>query len=317
MLANNRRQPFFAFINYTEAHVPYAPREPYRSRFQEPGTDIDAAMALGRRSPAEHYLMEPFTQSEFQILSRLYDAEIAELSATVGSLLRTLLRYGRFDDTWIVITSDHGEYFGENGLFEHIFGLYNAAIDVPLIIRPPGGTGAPRIDDRAGQLVDLFPTLLATAGIDDLEIRHHGFDLLSQDPAPRRKSIFTECYFPVRFLRALEYRGLEAYKDRVRGHLRRLRALESDGFRLIWSSDGRHEFYDLTKDPGETVNLYESEELADLVDDYLQRLTAKVSEYGANSALPALLEGGITGPAAAPDVDAETRDALRELGYVR
>ena len=100
-------------------------------------------------------------------------------------------------------------------------------------------------------------------------------------------------------------------RDRLAPFRRRLRALETDGLRLIWSSDGRHELYDTHADPGEERNLFGAR--PELAREMLARLARTVDEYGGERQSP------MPGPAgldSGPDLDSEAREALRALGYV-
>ena len=71
-------------------------------------------------------------------LGDLYDDCLLGLDAELGPFFRELRASGRLEDTWVVITSDHGEEFGEHGIFGHGVSLYNQVTHVPLILIPPG-----------------------------------------------------------------------------------------------------------------------------------------------------------------------------------
>jgi arylsulfatase A-like enzyme len=132
--ASNRDRPFFAFLNYFDAHEYRAPEE-YLRRFAPDTSDQQAR----------------------------YDASIAYLDQEVDRLLGELDRRGALDRTIVAITSDHGEQFGEHGLKLHANSLYLPVLDVPLVIRYPAA-GAGRRVDRTVSLRDLPATLLDLAG---------------------------------------------------------------------------------------------------------------------------------------------------------
>jgi len=301
---SDRERPFFVFINYINAHLPHAPPEPYLSRFLTGDVSVEEALELGRQSWSGYYVGKPVGEYEFSVLSDLYDAEVAHLSRRVAELFEALQRDGRFDDTLIVVTSDHGEHIGDHGHLGHQFTLYNATVRVPLLLRLPGGAQSGRVEDRPGQLVDLFPTLLNQLEIPLPPSPVQGIDLLGEG---ERTEVFSEYYYPVQALAMYEGSDDEAAEDTLAAHRRSFRAIEADGMRFIWASDGRHELYDTATDPAESSNLYarnprEAEEFA-------QRLEHIVRAYGDGEAVE--LETGV-----APEFDDQTLEALRALGYV-
>ncbi|MCC6930213.1 MAG: sulfatase-like hydrolase/transferase [Gemmatimonadaceae bacterium] len=129
-------RPFFAFLNYMNAHDPYRAPDSVLARFGD-----------GRR-PVDRY-----------------DAAIARLDEEIGRLLDSLQRRGALDNTIVVVTADHGELFGEHGLRGHANALYRPLLQVPLFVRYPARVprGA-RVQDEVS-LRDIPATLLDLAGI--------------------------------------------------------------------------------------------------------------------------------------------------------
>ncbi len=116
-------RPFFAFLNFFDAHAPYVPPTPYRTMYGKEGLDIDR-----------------------------YHGAIRYMDAEVDRVLRTLERRGVLRNTIVIITSDHGELFGEHGLVGHGNGLYLDQLHVPLVILNAPGVPA---GQRIGELVSL------------------------------------------------------------------------------------------------------------------------------------------------------------------
>jgi arylsulfatase A-like enzyme len=121
------QRPFFAFLNYFDAHEPYLPPEPFDAMF---GPNVP------RRNPRhDHYWN--WTPSEVQAEMDAYDGAIAYLDNQVGQLFDQLEKRGLLDNTLVIITSDHGEEFYEHGIMDHGYSLYMPLLRVPLLISFP------------------------------------------------------------------------------------------------------------------------------------------------------------------------------------
>jgi arylsulfatase A-like enzyme len=156
--------PFFVFINYFDAHEPYLPPRPYDTRFG-PGRE------RGRYSPLHRWLWDvsvghrPMQPEDVREEVDAYDSALAYLDDKVAALLDDLSRRRLLDDTIVIVTSDHGEEFGEHGVFDHGYTLYRQALHVPLII--VGGQRVPkglRITSPVS-LRDIPATIVDTLGM--------------------------------------------------------------------------------------------------------------------------------------------------------
>lgn len=144
------RRPYFAFLNFFDAHEPYAPDAPYDLRFAatEPAT---RQLVLGRRHSA----------AEVQGLRDAYDGAIASLDAQLGRLFDELSRRDALERTIIVVTADHGEEFAEHGYMSHGNGLNFPALHVPLMLRwPKGGVPANFTVAAPVSLADVAATII-------------------------------------------------------------------------------------------------------------------------------------------------------------
>jgi arylsulfatase A-like enzyme/Tfp pilus assembly protein PilF len=125
-----RPEPFFAWVHLYDAHAPYEPPAPYRTRFP--------------RAP--------------------YDGAIAYVDAQVGRLVSALETAGSLDHTIVCVVADHGEGLGEHGEAEHGFFLYDSTLHVPWILRLPEHQHAGTVVAEQVRGVDVLPTLAALAG---------------------------------------------------------------------------------------------------------------------------------------------------------
>jgi arylsulfatase A-like enzyme len=158
-------RPFFAFLNYYDAHAPFVlpagaeyrfglkPRRPADFTFLEVDWELTDKMAF---------------RPVFQELARdSYDNCVAYLDGRLGELLDELQRRGVLDHTVVLVTSDHGEGMGEHHLFDHGESLYRTEIHVPLVIVLPVRQRAMRVVHETVSLRDLPATILDLVGLRD------------------------------------------------------------------------------------------------------------------------------------------------------
>ena len=160
--------PCFVFANYMDGHLPYAPAPPFAGRWAKGGSAVERN-AGDRR------------QAELELAAARHDEAIAGLDRALGELLDRLASSGVLDRWWIVITSDHGEAFGEHGYSQHGKGLHVEQTKVPLLIAPPRGDRLTAREDGVS-LIDVATTIAALGGVDRFG---DGDDLLGPAAAAR------------------------------------------------------------------------------------------------------------------------------------
>jgi arylsulfatase A-like enzyme len=162
---NGRRtdRPFFGFLNYFDAHEPYLPPRGFEGRFGiRPTTRRDYDRLLGFVGA-----VKDARQLRDIVMARdCYDDCIAYLDQELGRLLGELKRRGLLDNTVVIITSDHGEAFGEHGTIGHSYGVYLDEIFVPLVILAPGAPAGRSVNEPAS-LRDLPATVVDLLGLSD------------------------------------------------------------------------------------------------------------------------------------------------------
>jgi arylsulfatase A-like enzyme len=284
-----RDKPFFLFINYMDAHWPYIPPSPFDRLL--PGKDFKFTTKRYTGLVAEVMKLErKVTKKERNHLVSQYDGGIAYLDSEIGNLFTKLKELNLFENTLLIITSDHGESFGRRNFVGHIVSAYQDQIHVPLIIKHPNTNDRALVQNFVS-LVDLVPTVLAVLGYpipDNLD----GKSLLTR-PSENSRPIIAESY-PGSFLWNLH----------PRFH-RQERAIFQGPYKLIVSTAGKRELYDLSDDPNEKMDLFgENSEIG-------KKLETKMSQW-AKSAESAEIEA-----ASASKLDTETINRLKSLGYVR
>jgi arylsulfatase A-like enzyme len=229
--AGERSRPLFLWVHLMEPHSPYAP-PPFTARafaldgpIQPIAPDLEIPFWLvpGQPRDLREYVVR-------------YDEEIAAVDVDVDVLLRGLRELRDSSNMVVVLTADHGEQFLDHGGWEHSTTLYDELIRVPLVIDAPGL--APRNLDTQVQLVDLYPTLLALAGL-QMPGCVSGTSLSSvlagaAGAEPEARPAFAE----------------------IAGSQR---AVRSRGWKLTVFNDGRRQLFDLEHDPGERTNVADAE----------------------------------------------------------
>ena len=151
-------RPFLAFLNYVDAHAPYRlpPGRLHRFGVDPTGTHRDVLIEYWwsvdkTRVPRE----------DLAFAADAYDDCIADLDERLGRLYDQLNERGVLERTWLVITSDHGESFGEHaGVFCHGSSLYQTELHVPLLIIPPGGSAPKQVVKETVSLRDVAATIV-------------------------------------------------------------------------------------------------------------------------------------------------------------
>jgi arylsulfatase A-like enzyme len=230
----HRDRPFFAWVHLFDPHTPHTPPDPYALGLRpaaDEGLDMVPAWVVFR-PPGPR----PFTEAVLGGNTDLYYGEVAYTDRQVGRLLDFLDSRGLGEDTIVVVVADHGENLGEHGILYRHVGLFETTTHVPMLIRWPATAG-----DRKGrrieglvQTIDLFPTLLAGAGLKVPP--SDGVDLRQLKTAGR----------PAVFSEHAEKLGVS-----VRG--RGYRYMLSQGNARFYP-DGPY-LFDETADPAENVNL--------------------------------------------------------------
>jgi arylsulfatase A-like enzyme len=163
-------RPFFLLVWFLDPHAPYQP--PQGVGNTGPG-DSDVPRDIGYYRdlrPFEIKEIAPgFSDAEVGLLRDLYLGEVESVDRRIGNIIKVMEHTGRLDDTYIILTSDHGEAFGEHDWFCHGgTGFYDVLTHVPLIIAGPGLPKGTRISARVSH-VQIVPTLRSLLGLTSSE----------------------------------------------------------------------------------------------------------------------------------------------------
>ncbi|MCO6429535.1 MAG: sulfatase [Deltaproteobacteria bacterium] len=265
-----REKPFFLYLQYMDPHDPYEAPAPYDAEFSGP---------LAARE---------YDEKELALIGA-YDGEIKYVDAKIGELFDWLKSEGLYEDTIIVIFSDHGEQFMERGYQGHADRVYSEEIHVPLIIKAPGLKG--RIAEVVS-LIDVYPTLSELSGA---QFTHtvHGLSLISQLQARKGKGVLAEI---------IRHHNEKGY---LRPNGEKLITLYPMERGLTGHSPGpiSEQYFDLNKDPFELAPLPDAAVLEKLRSEY----EAEYSEILRSK------EGYTVGET---ELDDKTLKQLKTLGYL-
>lgn len=175
-LEENRDRNFFLYLHAIDPHGVYDPPEPHDRWYR----DADPAAMVGKAplDYAESIDPEWAETPSAEARRLLYDGEIRHNDAVIGRFVRELDARGLLDDTLLVFISDHGEWMGELGMWEHRPPGNRPVIHVPLMIVYPGFATPQRIEEPV-QLIDIMPTILELASVDTGNLLMHGDSLVS------------------------------------------------------------------------------------------------------------------------------------------
>lgn len=229
-IRGRQSHPWFAFLNYMEAHDPWFVPAPWDTTF---GADV-RSIALDDLKAASGVPAAPVLDR----LSRAYDGAIRYLDAQVARLLDSLQANGILKNTIVVIAADHGEQLGDHGTLGHGTTLYRPVVQVPLLVLAPGCGARGLRPATPVSLADLPATILALQGSGgDHPLPGTSFqDLVCGSSRP------ADPVFSVLLVPGKESQGFVV-------------SVAADSLRYIRKGSGSGELYDFDRDPWETSDL--------------------------------------------------------------
>jgi arylsulfatase A-like enzyme len=289
------KQPFFLFLHYFDIHYDYVPPAPYDAMFDPDYTGtMDGTKFIERHDV--HAGMDP---RDLEHIVALYDGEIRFTDFHVGKVLDRLREKGLLDSTVVLILSDHGEEFFEHGNKGHHRTVYEEAVRVPFALRLPGGVHARKEIPAQVSTMDVFPTLLDAAGFtlpSDLEGESLAAWLGGKEST--REAVFSDFY---------DKKGFNLQVARRTPERKTIQHFN----RITHPKKGPFEEYDLAADPVEKRNLARSGLSPSGVDSVAVMTRWLDEQWRAYRAFEAAAGGR-----GSVEIDEETRQKLKSLGYV-
>jgi len=294
MLSDHQDQSLLLLLHLFDPHLDYDPPPKFAARFigdqRDPPLPISAEDCSSLLGPAGG----PPSSEDQGYVTAAYQAEVAYVDQALGRFFDGLRELGMFDDSWIILTADHGEEFWDHGGFEHGHTLYDELVRVPLIIRPPVGTDR-QLDVVESQVrvLDVMPTLFDAFG----EVQPQTFAGSSLIPVMGG----TDRNDRIAFIESTLYGA-----DKVAFRNRRYKYVRNRGLKARVPE----ELYDWRTDPGELHNLIDARP------DLAQELRADLEAFNL------AIEDDVarTGTGGVEDISPATiesyEQSLKSLGYM-
>lgn len=250
------------YVSYPDPHHPFAPPAEYYARHDPAAMPVPASFEQDHAHSPAHLRriaarrgepdIDPMmlwapTEEQFRHALAVELGSIEFIDDSVGRILDAVARNNLQDETVVLLTSDHGDVFGDHGLILKHFTHYRGAVRVPLIIS--GSVDGSGVHRELVSSADIAPTLLALAGTEELSASQGQslVPLMLNQQVPWRKSVLIEEDQPY---------GIDGLPGPVR-----IRTLITDEFRISrYAGTDEGELYNLAIDPDETVNLFDAQD---------------------------------------------------------
>jgi arylsulfatase A-like enzyme len=248
-IGHDSGRPFFAFLNYLDVHDPYDPPRDYLRRY--------SSRPAPRRLKSDEVFYPSLTRRELQDEVDAYDAALAYVDDQIADLYSQLEQRGLAGNTIFIVTSDHGESFGEHGLYLHQNALYRELIHVPLLIVWPGHVPAGTRVAGPVSNVALASTVMDLAGDGNRRMfpdRSLAAFWSPGPPAAAAPVLAELAQFPFGTPRRLSFHGAA-------------KAVLTEQWHLIEHEKFGIELFDWRADPQELHNLAERTDLSGVIRD--------------------------------------------------
>jgi arylsulfatase A-like enzyme len=270
-------QPLFLALGFYRPHTPYVAPPRFFDRYP-PGRVELAAVPPGDRENkpvaalADRPYQSEMTEAQQRQAIQAYHATISFMDEQLGKVLNALDSNGLAEDTLVVFLSDHGYQLGSHGLWQKK-DLFENSLRTPLVMVAPGQLEAGERSHALVELVDIYPTLVALAGLAEPDSPLEGHNLLPvlSGKAPPREFAFSQSWSAAHLVRP-ERRGMQ-----VMGY-----TIRTDRYRYTEWSRGKEgfELYDYQEDPLEYRNLAGDASYAAIRYELASRLNEKLISIG-------------------------------------
>ncbi|NNE44665.1 MAG: sulfatase-like hydrolase/transferase, partial [Gemmatimonadetes bacterium] len=238
-------QPFLMFLFYMDPH--YAYMEQPGKMLPEPGALVQPGQDIWELRDRLPHLKD----DDLNTLRALYAGEVRAFDRAVGRLVRWLKETDRYENTFFLITSDHGEQLGEREWIGHTRNLHAELLDVPLIIAGRKWL-EPELRNDPAALIDIYPTVLQLLGLAPMPLPGRG--LFSPDRPDR--ALYSEVTFDPQVIPNQSDPARNVLRARELTKIADQRAVQQGRWKLIRNRlTDTWQLFDRETDPGETQDL--------------------------------------------------------------
>ena len=275
-------KPFVLWVNFLAPHPPYTAPETFFNMYSEKDVPPQRTEDWLEGKPSTYKYCKYYREADqepegtFVRMNAVYLGMISFVDALVGRIVKTLKEQGIYEDTTIILCSDHGDFAGDANLCEKTpNGLDDMLTRVPLIVRRPGCPGGHRVKELT-QSIDIFPTIF---DYESLEMGHDQFgvslkpqiDGAAGDPD---RVVYAEGGYDTREMQCFELLGPEGsarrkfmgpgsiyypkfmHQEHQPESVCRAVMRRDSKYKIVLRTNGEHELYDMEADPLEYRNLY-------------------------------------------------------------
>jgi len=258
-LDRSRPAPFFAFLNFMDAHLPYTSPDSYRYRFRSATLRPVSPQAWSDQPKVR------LSPADVRPKQAMYDGSITYLDVELGGLIRELERRGLLSNTLVIVVGDHGDEFAEHGLVDHGVSLYRFSLHVPLVLSFPGRIPEHRRVAVPVSLRNLPATVVELVAPDAAPLPGRSLARFWVGPDTTADTIFAS-------IRGGKDLNLPDWYPVSQGDLN---SIAFNGLRYIRNEgDGAEELYDFKHDLLERYNLVDSDSGRRLVPQYRRAVAA-------------------------------------------
>lgn len=234
LVQHKNREPVFAYATLLHPHTPYFPPKPFRDRVFK-GASLDP-LSIDIQQNLHAFMNGDFGEvpEALESVRKCYQADLLYGDHLVGEFVHHLKEKGVFDNSILIVTSDHGELLGEHGVMNHGSTVWEELLAIPCIVHSPNGGGAKEIS-RLTSSLDLLPTVFDIIG--ELEwlrnkTKLDGVSILSPPEGHQERVLVVDsppAVLPERFKR---YPMVLFEESKI------ARAARTSRYKYIWRSDG-------------------------------------------------------------------------------
>jgi len=277
-----QRKPWITHLSLLRPHPPFSVPEPYNRLYDPAALELPNRLESAEDEAQQHPMLDfylsdpkfraPDSEAKMRQIKASYYGLMSEVDDNLGRLFEALKAAGKWENTLVIFTSDHGEQLGDHWLKSKL-GYFDASYHVPLIIRDPrqsADVSRGQTIEAFSENIDIMPTLLDSLGL-EIPAQCDGFSLMpiinsGKAPGAWRKQVHWEFDF-----RSVVDDSVEKHFG-ITAHQCNLAVIRDERYKYVHFAALPPLFFDLQSDPEERVNQVDNPEYQQLVLEYAQKM---------------------------------------------